>query len=436
MFNKLHPKLIVSCKFYLLVFCLAATPAVNGSDAELDQLLRLVDARLQLMKSVAAYKFANNIAVENHQREAQVLDQARKSAELNQLRPEAVEAFFRLQIELAKFVQLAWMAHWRANDEHPGDSITLADFDGEIRPKLLALGEQIIKQIPLALPALHDNQQFNQHLNLIDQQIKSPHVTRAMKQQLLHGLIMIQAKACAAPDHLSNILNRGVLRVGTTGDYRPFSFVRPGSNQLMGVDIDLAEDLARVMGVDLQLVETTWPTLMSDLAAEKFDIGMSGISRTLLRQRTAFFSSQYFLGGKTPIALCRNKDKFDSLGKIDQPGVRVIVNPGGSNEKFIRQQLKNAQIIVYPDNTTIFEQLSKNNADVMITDDIEVKVQEATRQELCGTMPRQPLVPVEKGFLLPQDIVLKEYVDAWLNEIKQSGKLQAIFARYLGGVKK
>ena len=67
---------------------------------------------------------------------------------------------------------------------------------------------------------------------------------------------------------------------------------------------------------------------------------MGGVSVTLERQKTAFFSAPYLRDGKTPIARCADKDKFADLAAIDRPEVTVIVNPGGTNEKFDRAHLR------------------------------------------------------------------------------------------------
>ena len=88
------------------------------------------------------------------------------------------------------------------------------------------------------------------------------------------------AFASAAVDNqLDAIRAAGVLRVGTTGDYKPFSY-RTGTGTYVGLDIEMAESLAWSLGVKLELVATTWPTLMQDLAANRFDIAMGGISIT------------------------------------------------------------------------------------------------------------------------------------------------------------
>ena len=149
-----------------------------------------------------------------------------------------------------------------------------------------------------------------------------------------------------APSKLDAILARGALRVGVTGDYRPFALLDKETGAFSGIDIDMANSLARGMGVKLELVQTAWGSLLPDLAADKFDVGMGGISVSLERQKTSFFSIPVLRTGKTPIARCENKAKFDTLAEIDQPGIRVITNPGGTNERYDRANLKAAQIIV------------------------------------------------------------------------------------------
>ena len=383
------------------------------------------------MQDVAAYKYANHIAIENKPREKVVLASAVASARKQQLDPATLEPFFRLQIKLAKSLQKSWIEKWQAEGESPHGTETIPDLKNTTRPKLITLGAQLVKQIPLALGELQATDSFDQHLNAINVAITTPFVSPAMKRELLESLLQIRKLSPRESSVLANILHSGVLRVGTTGDYPPFSFIDKPSGEYSGIDIDLARNLADSLGVELRLVDTSWPGLMTDLAANKYDVGMSGISRTLLRQRTAFFSRAYSVGGKTPIARCDAVTELNSLNKIDQSAVRVIVNPGGTNEKFVRKHIHNAQIIIYPDNTRIFNQIIERRADVMITDAIEVKLQQRLHPELCAAIPDVLFTHAEKGYLMPQDIALKEYVDAWLGQVRQAGLLKATFSNYL-----
>ena len=288
----------------------ASSPA---NTPEFERLLSLVDQRLQLMQDVAAYKYANHITIENKQREKVVLASAIASARKHQLDPATLEPFFRLQIEMAKKIQKGWIDSWKSEGLVPAKENITADLKTKIRPALIVLGAQLVEQLPLALPELKGVGDFDQYLKTLDATITTHFVTPEMKRELLEALLQIRELSPSESSVLANILHSGVLRVGTTGDYPPFSFIDKTSREYSGVDIDLAHNLASSLGVDLQFIHTSWPSLMADLAANKYDVGMSGISRTLLRQRTAFFSDAYSVGGKTPIAHCDAVTELNSL---------------------------------------------------------------------------------------------------------------------------
>ena len=99
--------------------------------------------------------------------------------------------------------------------------------------------------------------------------------------------------------------------------------------------------------------------------------------------------------------------EFDALEKIDMPGVRLIVNPGGTNERYLDASIKRATKVLHDDNRTIFEAIVAGKADLMITDSIEVKLQSRRNQHLCPAMPGQLLTTQKKGYLMPQDNALK-----------------------------
>lgn len=241
---------------------------------------------------------------------------------------------------------------------------------------------------------------------------------------------LASASLQAQESRLDRILESGVLRVATTGDYKPFSY-RTEEGGYAGFDVDMAQRLAESLGAKLVVVPTSWPNLMRDFADDRFDIAMSGISINLERQRQAYFSIPYLRDGKTPITLCSEEARFQTLEQIDQPGVTAIVNPGGTNEKFARANLKKARILVHPDNVTIFQQIVDGKADLMMTDAIEARLQSRLHPELCAVHPQQPFDFAEKAYLLPRDEAFKRYVDQWLHIAEQSGLLRQRMEHWL-----
>jgi chorismate mutase-like protein len=242
--------------------------------------------------------------------------------------------------------------------------------------------------------------------------------------------LLAAALPTAQAGQLDDITARGVLRVGSTGDYKPFSYL-PAGGEFIGMDVELAGELARSLGVRLQLVPTNWPTLMTDLGAGKFDLALGGVSVTAERQRQALFSVPYLHDGKTPITRCENIARFQTLAQIDRPKVRLIVNPGGTNERFARAWAPRAQLTVYPDNVTIFGQLVSGAADLMITDAIETRLQQHLHPQLCAVHPEAPFDRTDKAILLPRDPALKAYVDHWLQQRLDNGAVQKSLDRWL-----
>ena len=248
-------------------------------------------------------------------------------------------------------------------------------------------------------------------------------------------LIMLCAGAAATSaqaqdSRLDAIQKSGVLRVCTPGDYKPFSLAKPDA-AWEGIDVDLVQSMAKALGVKAEFVKTSWPKLMDDFV-EKCDLGVGGISVTLDRQKRAYFSQPYMVNGKAPITKCENVQKFQTVADIDKPGVTVIENPGGSNERFARANFKQAKIVIYDDNTTIFDEILKGKADVMISESVETLVQQKLRPGLCAVNPDKPLQYGEMAWLLPRgDGAWKSWVDQWLHLAKASGDYDRTVAVWL-----
>ena len=211
---------------------------------------------------------------------------------------------------------------------------------------------------------------------------------------------------------LAHVRAAGVLRVGTTGDYKPFAFREPDGSY-RGADIDMARQLARELEVRVEFVPTTWSTLEQDFKADRFDIAVGGITILPAREQIADFSTATLTDGKRPIVRCADKDRFTSVGSIDQPGIRVVVNPGASNEAFARSHFPHAQLTVHPDNVSVFDEIVAGREDVMVTDGVEVDHQALLHPELCAAAVAAPFTRLQKAFMLPHDPAFVTEVDRW-----------------------
>ena len=231
---------------------------------------------------------------------------------------------------------------------------------------------------------------------------------------------------------ISRIQERGMLLVGTTGDYRPLSF-REDDGTYWGFGIEVAGEIAKRLGVGLQFVPTSWPTLSADVQADPqtFDLAIGGITITDARRETMLMSDGYLANGKT--ILCRTEDAnhYKSLADIDMPEVRVMVNPGGLNEKFANANLTHATIIVHQKNEEIPTLIAEGEADVMITEITEAPFYVQADPRLAAPLLNEPFTHGEIGVLMRkgQEDLLQQVNDV-IRQMKSDGSLRQLHEKY------
>ncbi|HMA11144.1 MAG TPA: gamma subclass chorismate mutase AroQ [Steroidobacteraceae bacterium] len=220
------------------------------------------------------------------------------------------------------------------------------------------------------------------------------------------------APAAGADSLLSQVEQRGALRIGTPGDYAPYSLTDTDQHRL-GADVALAREIAVSLGLRAEFVPTSWSTLLEDARAGRFDIAVGGISITPERQAVVDFTSPYLKDSKQPVVRCGEQRRYDTRREIDSPAVRLIVNRGGTNEAFARRQFPHAALTVHADNRTVFEEITARRADVMVTDGVEARLQQARGQGLCAVGVGR-WATAGKAILVRRDQALRQAIESAL----------------------
>ena len=231
---------------------------------------------------------------------------------------------------------------------------------------------------------------------------------------------------------IERIKQRGTILIGTTGDYRPLTF-RESDGTYWGFGIEMANEIAKRIGVGVEFVKTSWPTLTADVQAEPqtFDLAIGGITITDTRRATMLMSNGYLANGKTILCRASDADHYKSLADIDKPEVRVMVNPGGLNEKFANENLKHATVIVYPQNEEIPSRIAEGEADIMITEITEAPYYVQADTRLAAPLLNAPFNHGEIGVLMRkgQDDLLQLVNDVIL-QMKNDGSLRQLHDKY------
>ena len=395
--------------------------------------LELLDQRLAIMPDVAAYKWSRQAPIQDPPREQAVIQNAVDRAAPLGLDAVGVRRVFDLQIRLARDVQSELHARWKKSGFDKSRSIP--SLENDIRPKLDRITPELLRALYLTAYELQRDDFVAVYTVLASERLTAQGWSESSRRETLEALHAVRLKAMPT---LDRIRASGVLRIGTTGDYAPFSLLT--GDTLSGSDIELAKSLAQKLQARPVFVRTTWGRLVDDLNVYKFDIAIGGVSVTPARQAVAAFSVPYTSGGKTIVSRCKDARRYRSLKAVDRREVRVIVNPGGTNEQFAREKLPHANVRVFPDNRTIFEEIRAGRADVMITDDVEVELQTHRHKDLCrpfsGTFTHS-----DKAILMPREHTggeersaennLRAVVNNWLESEVQIGNPERLIEQFL-----
>ncbi|WP_186374819.1 transporter substrate-binding domain-containing protein [Yersinia similis] len=222
------------------------------------------------------------------------------------------------------------------------------------------------------------------------------------------------------------IKQSGELRIGVPGDYAPLAF-HDKQGQLIGYDVDMANALGESLKLKVNFVSTSWPTLSDDLVADKFDIAMGGVTATPGREAQFALSHAVVKNGKIALANCQQVNKFPTLDAIDHQNVKVIVNPGGTNQSFVDANIKQAQIIRTKDNFANLQGVRDKSADIMFTDLIEGDYYQSKEPGVfCVATPEVlPGTGSYKVYMMAKDNQpLLEEVNQWL-----TGKTKTLLAQ-------
>lgn len=245
-------------------------------------------------------------------------------------------------------------------------------------------------------------------------------------------LVLVSSIANAQQSRLDEILERGYVLVGTTGDYKPFSYFNENTQKFEGHDIDAAQKMGEALGVEVRFVKTTWKTLVEGILTKKYDVAMCGITRNLSRQKQVGLTSPYISVGKSPLVRMADKDRFKTLKDIDQSGVKIGVNPGGTNEKFVRANIKNAEIIVIEKNLDIPEQVAAGKVDVMITDNVEAMLVAGKNSKLYAVSPNNTFTKDDFGYMLPRDdFAFLNWMNLWMHQMHKKGEFDTLKAKWI-----
>lgn len=237
----------------------------------------------------------------------------------------------------------------------------------------------------------------------------------ARRVKRLPSWIAVLLLACAGSK-----AQQPLLRVGTSGDYAPFS-QRDPAGQRGGFDVALARAYARDRGLAIRWVPVRWDTLDHDFGAGRFDVVMSGVTIRPERSAAGRFSVPVATSGA--VLLTRG-------GSVPRhAGARIVVNAGGHLERVARRLFPTAALRPLSPNAAVREALLSGAADAAVSDTLEAP---SWLEGTSGLRVLGPFTRDWKAYWLPALASERARdLDAWLLAREADGSLTALRARYL-----
>lgn len=239
-------------------------------------------------------------------------------------------------------------------------------------------------------------------------------VKRTLAGATLAVLLLATNAFAQEASRLQGILESGVLRVGTTGDFNPMSFRNPATGELEGYDIEAVEKLAADMGVRIEYVPTEWRTLVAGIVADKYDITTSA-SLSMDRAAVAGFSDAYVEFSTVPMTQAATAGEFSSWEDLDREDVTIAVTLGTVFEQQARGYFQNAQIRTVEAPAREWQEVISGRATASVTSNVDAAQLTATYPELAVIKVDEPRSRRPGAFLMPQtDQVWINYVNHWI----------------------
>jgi cyclohexadienyl dehydratase len=249
-------------------------------------------------------------------------------------------------------------------------------------------------------------------------------------KSLIFSIFLIFSNNILADSKLYEILEKGEIRVGTTGDWNPMTIKDPATNTYQGFEIDIIKQLAEDIGVKLIIVPTEWKTLVNGLISDKYDFSTSA-SLSAKRALSVGYTNSYFKLATVPLTLKKNLYKFSSWEDINKEGVKVAVTLGTTQEQQAKIIFPNATLNIIESPARDFQEVLAGRSEVHITSNIEAATLVEQYPEMAIIPVKEAKFPTPLAWLAPQeDQVLINFLNHWIDIKKSQGFFDELMDEY------
>lgn len=248
----------------------------------------------------------------------------------------------------------------------------------------------------------------------------------------LAAAMLVTAGAAGAGEggRLQRIAAAGALRVCIWPDYYGITWRDPKTQQLSGIEIDMARELARELQVEARFVDSSFARLIEDVRGDRCDIAMFAIGVTASRADKLRFAQPHLQSDIYAITTKANR-RIRGWDDIDRPGVVVAVAKGTLHEPVMRDKLKAATLKVVDSPNAREQEVESGRADVFMTDYPYSRrmLDSADWARLVSPSGAYHVTPYAYA-MAPGDDAFHARIERFVADVKRDGRLLAAVTRY------
>ena len=173
--------------------------------------------------------------------------------------------------------------------------------------------------------------------------------------------------ATETKDLLETIQEKGKVVVGMSADYAPYEFHyidENGKDVIGGFDVDIANEIANSLGVELVIQEMDFDALVAALPAGKIDLVISGMNPTEKRAKVVDFSEIYYNSQHGILVRSEDVDKYKTFADLE--GVKVGTQLGSTQEQISRNEIPNADLQLLNNVNNLILELKAGKIDAIV----------------------------------------------------------------------
>ena len=220
---------------------------------------------------------------------------------------------------------------------------------------------------------------------------------------------------------LAEVKEAGKLTVATSPDFPPFESLE--GNKVVGIEVDILELIAKELGVELEIIQMDFDSVLLGVQAAKYDCGMSGITANEDRKQNMLFTTPYYNAAQVIVV----KEGSAITGKADLTGKKVSVQTGTTADEGCKAE--GLDVSAFAANADAKAALTTGKVDAWVVDNLTAAQMVEEGDGLVILSEKMTDEPYAFAFAFGSEDLVAE-IDKALKTLIDNGTVESIFAKY------